>query len=486
MRFRAGGFVLVGIGTALVYGAWALWVPLLPTNLYAPLLDLGKITGYTWASTWRFCLIVGTLFASYVLGWRLVLRERVGLRPVLTFAAIFCVVLLFAYPATAADVFGYVAQGRLLALHGANPFAVAPAAYPGDAVVGYLAFPREPTQYGPLWAWLGAAISRLAGSGPATLGAAFAREILLYKAVAACAQLGGGALVHRLALALGATPGRAVAAAYLYAWNPLLLWEMVGNAHNDGVMVLGALAACLALAMRRNVLVLPALALGALIKVPVAALAPLLGIVLLRRDRRAALAGLALSAALLAAAYAPFWVGVDTLTFLGRGDLFTASLASCVMYALQPRVGQATAMEIARGATRALLVVALVPICWRAVLARSDREVVGLGYALMLVVLVLGVTWFQAWYLVWPIALALPLADRHRDLEVVLLSLGGMATYLVFIYLWVMAVLPPQNLAVIQLAAYCALVGPVVIGAAVARAASTRPTRAWSPTWLAR
>ena len=38
----------VGIATAFLYASWALWVPLLPDNLYTPLLDLGKITGYRW------------------------------------------------------------------------------------------------------------------------------------------------------------------------------------------------------------------------------------------------------------------------------------------------------------------------------------------------------------------------------------------------------------------------------------------------------
>src|SRR5688572_24264121 len=37
-------FAAVGLATALAYGVWVAWVPLLPRNLSVPLLDLGKIT----------------------------------------------------------------------------------------------------------------------------------------------------------------------------------------------------------------------------------------------------------------------------------------------------------------------------------------------------------------------------------------------------------------------------------------------------------
>jgi hypothetical protein len=63
-----------------------------------------------------------------------------------------CALMLGFYPVTAVDVFGYIAQGRLEAFHGINPFVVGPAVYPADTIVPNLAFPNEPSQYGPLWA----------------------------------------------------------------------------------------------------------------------------------------------------------------------------------------------------------------------------------------------------------------------------------------------------------------------------------------------
>ena len=145
------------------------------------------------------------------------------------FGAFFCFELVWAYPATAVDVFGYVAHGRLFALHQVNPFIFAPAEFPGDAIIPYLAFPNEPSQYGPVWVLLNGALSILARGDLLV-------EVLLYKGVAAVAHLAGAGLVFSIALRLGARRPMARASAYL--WNPMLLWEMIGNAHNDGVMML--------------------------------------------------------------------------------------------------------------------------------------------------------------------------------------------------------------------------------------------------------
>src|SRR5882762_4059343 len=186
-------FLAVAVVTALLYAVWTVWVPLLPDNLYVPLLDLGKITGYRWTSALLFLQLVLSLYALYAVGYRQVRQGRVGLPLIFGAAAVFCVELLWAYPATAVDVFGYIAHGRLLALHGVNPFVVAPAEFPGDAIMPYLAFPTEPSQYGPIWVLIGGAIATLGHGDLLT-------EVLLYKAVAGLAHIAGAVLIFQIAL----------------------------------------------------------------------------------------------------------------------------------------------------------------------------------------------------------------------------------------------------------------------------------------------
>ncbi|HEX8969561.1 MAG TPA: hypothetical protein VF937_16880 [Chloroflexota bacterium] len=450
-------FLAVAVATALVYAVWVVWVPLLPDNLYTPLLDLGKITGYRWPSAAMYLLIVLSLYALYALGYHLVRRRSVAPAAIFGGGALMCVLLVWAYPATAVDVFGYVAHGRLLALHHANPLVVAPNEFPNDAIIPFLAFPGEPSQYGPLWVLVGGAFASLAHTDLLT-------EILLYKVTGALAHLAGAGLIYAIAARLARAPRTALASAYVYLWNPMLLWEMIGNAHNDGVMMLFGLAAVWLFVAGFDLLVLAGAAAGALVKAPVALMAPFLFVGGWHRRRLRAIEGALLAAAFAVAVYRPFWEGTRTLSVLRRTDLFTASLGSVMRLALAPSVGLPTATSVARTVSlTGFALVALITLLM-AMRARSDAGVLRAAYFALLGAVLLATTWFQAWYVVWPLALGAALGDGRRHLEVALLSLGGLLQYFVFIYLWVMGVFPlTENLAV-QGSAYLAIVGPLVLG----------------------
>jgi hypothetical protein len=460
-------FLAVAVATALVYAVWVLWVPLLPDNLYTPLLDLGKITGYRWPSAILYLLIVICLFGLYAVGYRFVASGKVRMAAVFAAAAIFCAELVWAYPATAVDVFGYVAAGRLLALHHVNPFVVTPRAYAGDPILPYLAFPDEPSQYGPIWVLLGGAFATIAQGN-------LLSEVLLYKGLAALAHLGGAAMTYLVAHRLTSDPRTARASAYLYAWNPMLLWEMIGNAHNDGVMMFFGLIAAWLFVARHDLLVLAALAAGALVKVPLALIGPTLLAGLWRRGWQRAVEGALLAFALAAALYRPFWEGTDTLTALHRTELFTASLGSVLRLALAPSLGLTDASSVARTISlSAFAVVAVISLLF-AIRAKTASQVLTPAYATLLAGVLLATTWFQAWYVAWPFALGAALGQPRRHLEVALLSLGGLLQYFVFIYLWVMGLFPAGENLGVQSAAYLAIIGPLIIGFAVMSARQPR------------
>jgi hypothetical protein len=472
------GFLAVTAGTAVVFALWVAWVPLLPQNLFIPLLDLGKLTGYRWQSAVLYLLIVFTLYALYAVGYQLVCRGKASLPAIFAAGSLFCVELVWAYPATAADVFAYVADGRLLAVHHANPFVVAPIDFPGDSIIPYLAFPDEPSQYGPVWVLLSGAISTVAHADLLT-------EVLAYKATAALAQICGAMLIYAIAVRIGADTWRARASAYLYLCNPMLLWEMVGNAHNDGLMMCFGLAAVWLFVACRDRLVLLALAVGALVKVPVAVIGPALWIGVWRHARARVIEAALLGLVLAVLVYRPFWEGLQTLTALGRSDLFTASLGSVLRLSLEPRLGLAEATTAARFVSLAAFSTVAVAAVWIAARAQSDRDVLRAAYLTLLGALLLATTWFQAWYVVWPFGLGAALAEPRRHLEVALLSLGGLLQYFVFIYLWVIRVFPEGENLGVQAAAYLAIIGPLLIGLAmrsVNQAGSVKPRPRWAPS----
>ncbi len=469
---RAMALLAVAVATAVLYALWTLWVPLLPGNLYVPLLDLGKITGYTWPSALLWLDLVLGLFGLYAYGYWLVARGRGSLALVFGAGVVFCAELVWAYPATAVDVFGYISHGELLALHNANPFIATPSDFPGDAILPYLAYPNEPSQYGPIWVLVGGALATLSRGDLLT-------EVLLYKLVAALAHVGGAVLVYLIGLRLGARQDRARAGAYLYLWNPMLLWEMVANAHNDGVMMLFGLSAAWLFVAGVDRLVLPAVAAGALVKVPVALIAPVLLIGTWRRGWARALEGGLLALVLAGVVYRPFWTGLDTLTVLRRTDLFTASLGSVLRLSLAPRLGMPDATLVARWVSLGGFAVVALGAVWLATRARSQQDILRLAYFTLLAGLLLATTWFQAWYVVWPLALGAALPEPRRHLEVALLSLGGLLQYFVFIYLWVMGLFPPAETLGVQAAAYLSIIGPLLLGVLIVHGSTPQRSRVY-------
>ena len=449
-------FLAVAVAMALVYGVWTAWVPLLPANLYTPLLDLGKITGYRWTSAALYLVIVLLLFVLYAAGYLAVSNGKARTWWIFVAAAVVCAEMVFAYPATAVDIFGYIAQGRVFALHHANPFSVAPDAYLSDPIVPFLAYADETAQYGPLWALLGGGIASL-GSGN------LLAEVLAYKLLAAVAHLASGAVIFRIAMRITSDAVRPRASAFLFVCNPLLLWEMVANGHNDGLMMLLGLCGAWLFVSHRDLLVLPAIAAGALVKAPVALTAAPFFIGVLRRKSSRAVEGALLAFALAVAVYRPFWQGPDTLTALKRADLFTASLASVLRLALSPAVGLPDASVIARTVSLSGFAVVVVLALWLAARAECDADVLRACYWTLLAGVLLLTTWFQAWYLVWPLAFGAALGESRRHLEVALLSLGGLLQYFVFIYLWVIDVFPSGDNIGIQFFAYLSIVGPLVL-----------------------
>ena len=348
--------------------------------------------------------------------------------------------------------------GSARSLHGINPFVVG-RAFPADTIIPYLAFPNEPSQYGPLWALVGTV---LANAARADLLA----DIVLYKLVGALAQIGSALLILKIAPSLGAPEGLARAGAFAFLWNPLLLWEMVGNAHNDGLMMLGVLLGVWFLVTDRNLLVLPALMLGRAdqgarggpgpltVPRPLAAQQGHRNRGLLARPAR----------------------GGDRLPTLLGGHRHAHRAAShrpihrlarqCPAPGARAWVGQPTATNIARlislGGFGIVVVAALVR-------AWLTREIVPRRYGTMLGAALLATTWFQAWYLVLADRARRGAAAWRRHLEIALLSLGGFLQYLVFIYLWVIGVFPPEESLALQLSAFVGIVGPAVLAVVVWR-----------------
>jgi hypothetical protein len=411
------------------------------------LTDLGLLSGYGGADLALYTLGMALMFGLYALALREVRRlpARSALPAVFGCALLLAVAFLPMYPATAVDVFGYAVWSRLYTVYGADPMATPALPYLTDPVLapvreGLWAY--QPSPYGPLWRHLAAPISALTGDRLVVAVAGF-------KLLAALALLAGGGVIAWTLARL--QPSNAAAGALLYLWNPLALWEVAGNGHNDAVMAAPLLLAFLAWSRRRDTFILPLLLAAALIKFAALLLLPLAALAVWRRapDARARgrtlITSGCLGVAVVAFAFYPFYgVAAVALSVRAQSGVFLVSPANVVVGLLRdclPQEFVSTLMGLMALTALSATLSALGLVVWRrpASLPRASFE--------LLYVFLLGVTWyFQGWYLVWPLALAALVPPGWPSWRMLAWTAGAMASYVVFIWVRAWHVVDGDNL----------------------------------------
>lgn len=238
-----------------------------PNLTDAPLPDPLGHPAYA-APAWAMVAVFVWLGGAYLLGLRLLDRgaaQAWWALPVVLAGALVSVLALVGLPGLfSQDVFSYVAYGRLAGVFELNPYVWPPSALAKDPVVPWIAplWRGYPAPYGPVWLDVQLGMTRLTGT------LSIADQALAYRGLASTlvfANLGLAWLVLRQRTGLD-RPQRVVALAAL-AWNPAVLFELAGNAHNDALMVTFTLLALLLVdRSRAGVVSTVGLTLGALVK----------------------------------------------------------------------------------------------------------------------------------------------------------------------------------------------------------------------------
>jgi hypothetical protein len=362
---------------------------------------------------------------------------------VVAFAGVFRLTLASLPGLFSTDVFSYVMYGRIAGVDGGNPYADPPAAFPMDPFLGWV-FPfwrDQPSVYGPLWTDLSALASRVSADwGPF-------EQVLLYRASLLALEAVSLAALWWI---LGKLQRHDRKRAWLvYAWSPLVLFDLVGASHNDAGMLalmllgIGVVATVPASAREpatwRWLLGLLLLAFAALVKyaaaVVVLAAATTWGA--LAQTRRVQVyrlvVGLGVPLLLAAVLWWP-WLGASgALTPLGDAaggklvlnsapDLAALGVADEV---LVPRgvptdAAHALARLWMRWATRLIFVAYAsweLGRLWASVRSGAAfddafRAAMGVSARLLLVLPLLVLTWVWSWYLSWSLAIAVVTGSR--------------------------------------------------------------------------
>ena len=395
-----------------------------------PLLDLGKIGGYGPDQLMATGTALGLMVVAHALAWwgaRRLTAAAVG--PALAVSLLFQATLLWMYPIVAADIFNYALQGRLLTEHGLNPMTTMPSQAPGDPWLPYSAWRDIVLPYGPLWVGISVGVAALAGDS-------LLAALLGFKLVALLANLLNAWLVWRIAARL--RPEAALPALIFYAWSPLVLFETVGNGHNDGLLATPLLLMLWVVARGGAWATLsqPALALAVLVKYWPVIHAPAALLATWQTTGRrwwAVALGMALGAAVVVAGFAPFWEGPRTLEAVRReASGTTTSFVALIVLFGAPLFDKDTWLRLLRPAIAFGL---LLLVLWRR--PRQPADLPASLVDVTLAYLLVATFWFQPWYLVPLVALAAASADRWRQSVAIAYSATAHASYLVYFYLWV-------------------------------------------------
>jgi hypothetical protein len=285
--------------------------------------------------------------------------------------------------------------------------------------------------------------ARLAGNGIVT-------NVIVFKLLSGLFLLASigivAAILHQMA------PERALAGVVLLAWNPLVLYETLGNGHNDMAIVFWILAAAWLLLKQRYTLTILALMAGALFKFIPLLMLPTAGVIAWRNlqtgpaRRRFLIITVVATVIMIGLAYRPFGYEPEMLSIERRTKLYTTSVPAMIYYWLEPELGsETTARSISLMAAGITGLFAL----WQARRAWLDHSWLSFpraAFQILMFYLLLTCLWFQQWYALWPLGLAALLPPGHAARLTVLFGYVVLLKQLIFepLLLWTRP-LPPKS-----------------------------------------
>ncbi len=304
------------------------------------------------------------------------------------------------------DVFSYIAYARMGVEHGLNPYTHGPIAITHDPVYHYVGpdWKHVATAYGPIYTLISYPFGLLG-----VVGAVWGMKVL-----AMLASAGTLALTWRCARLRELDPVRAIV---IVGLNPLYVIYAVGGAHNDLLMMAMMMGAVTLTFVGRDAPAAATVVAGALVKATVAALLPFM--ILARRSGRQILGALAALALGLLIGFVAFGVdGVNIVAALNRDAAFVST--DSFPTEIAHLVGKPGVFPIDHDLLKGALVVVVLHLMWRT--WRGYDWVAASGWALLAISVTS--TWLLAWYILWPLPLAV--ISRDRRLLVATLAIQGL------------------------------------------------------------
>jgi hypothetical protein len=381
----------------------------------------------------QIILLFVTLGISYYLSWRLAKRvnSRVAWTIMILGTVVSATIMLFMVPYASNDIYDNIIHGRILSIYHANPFKQIPNNFTQDIFTWYAGWPNEVSAYGPLWELLGGITTGLVHS------TGIVENVIAFKMLNGLFFL--SSILAVSAILRKQKPELAFAGTLLLAWNPVMMFETFGNAHNDIVMVFFIIFAIWAITEQHYEMALVSLMAGALVKYIPLLLIPAAGLIALRelptwgRRIRLVIVSGAFSAAMIVLTFAPFWTGVKTLTIQRRSDLFTASIPDIAYNLLSKKIGVDLAHKDLSMIAAGLTLTFALWMGYRAMRDRSPGSFAMAAFSTLTFYIVVTCLWYQPWYSLWLVALVPLVQNRYASIVGIVAGFAAMGKHFIWV-----------------------------------------------------
>jgi hypothetical protein len=213
--------------------------------------EAGPLGGLNVAASLAVALtIVGIGYLAAVIAMDRGLAVATGAtRVIVGFMLVFQLTLVVMPGVFSTDVFSYLIYGQMAGVYALNPYVTPPDTLVGNPLLQWIYddWRSLPSPYGPLWT------AFTASTAPWLQLLDVSDQVLVHKLfMNAVHVVNVGLLAWLLKRSLSNhARGARLTAMTLFAWNPLLLLEVAGNGHNDGLMLTLLLASLVPIAGQR-------------------------------------------------------------------------------------------------------------------------------------------------------------------------------------------------------------------------------------------
>ena len=171
----------------------------------------------------NFGIVLGILlvvFVFYIIASMKINLFRISSKLIFGFAILFNLTLVLMPPIASDDVFSYISEGRVISRYQSNPYYISYDEFKHDILYSKIktVWSKDVTNYGPLFTVFGTILTFIGRDN-------LFLNVYLFKAAFV--------LLNLLVAWLIFTVTKNKMSLILYSWNPLILFEISLNAHND-------------------------------------------------------------------------------------------------------------------------------------------------------------------------------------------------------------------------------------------------------------